>query len=127
MILGAEIGLTIFGLLALIRGKASTGKGGELTGWHARIIGLICMSVLPLAISIGILAGLVAMLQGVDIANVSGLYFVWVDILAIGLVLAFAWGLGKFFLKQSESAKAISELPALPGAIDPSNPYGRIS
>ena len=42
MILGAEIGLFIYGLYALFAGKYSLGKGRTLEGNKARFLGFLC-------------------------------------------------------------------------------------
>ena len=63
MILGAEIGLTIMGLIALCRGTLSVGKNKVVTGWRARLLGGIAMCTLPLALFIGIVYGIVQAVQ----------------------------------------------------------------
>ena len=58
MILGAEIGLLIYGIYSLATGKYSLNKGKVLTGGKARLLGILCMLPLPLAFIAGVLLGL---------------------------------------------------------------------
>ena len=58
MILGAEIGLLIYGIYSLATGKYSLSKGKVLTGGKARLLGVLCMLPLPLAFITGVLLGL---------------------------------------------------------------------
>ena len=58
MILGAEIGLLIYGIYSLATGKYSLSKGKVLTGGKARLLGVLCMLPLPLAFIAGVLLGL---------------------------------------------------------------------
>jgi hypothetical protein len=55
MILGAEIGLAIMGLLALIRGRMTVSKTKVVVGWPARLLGLLALTPLPLVLLIGII------------------------------------------------------------------------
>ena len=62
MLLGAEIGLFLFGLYALIGGSIPStrrGAGGPLavTGWRARVVGLIALSAIPLAVALLLAVG----------------------------------------------------------------------
>jgi hypothetical protein len=66
VILGAEIGLIIVGLLTLVRGKLNVGKGRELLGTRARILGAACLLPLPLSFALGLAFGIYLGLSGVD-------------------------------------------------------------
>lgn len=55
MILGAEIGLLIFGLWSLIRGKVTVFGGRAVYGMPARLLGLLAMTPIPLAFLVGTL------------------------------------------------------------------------
>jgi hypothetical protein len=57
MLLGMEIGLTLYGLYALIKGKFSMGKRGEVTGTQARIAGGIFLLTIPIIFFFGLLMG----------------------------------------------------------------------
>lgn len=50
MILGAEIGLAIWGLIALIRGRMVVSKTKVVIGVPARLLGLLALTPLPLAL-----------------------------------------------------------------------------
>src|SRR4051812_13151875 len=54
MILGLEIGLIIFGLIALFRGKLTISKTKVVEGLPARLLGLLALTPLPIAILVGI-------------------------------------------------------------------------
>jgi len=49
MVLFAEIGLFIYGIVAIIRGRFSAGKNKTLIGMPARVCGIVCLMPLPLA------------------------------------------------------------------------------
>ncbi len=57
MIIGAEIGLLIYGIIALIKGQFSMGKGKKVQGSSARVLGIICMLPIPLAAIAGFIIG----------------------------------------------------------------------
>lgn len=50
MILGMEIGLAIFGILALVRGKMTLSKNKVVVGAPARLLGLLALTPLPAAL-----------------------------------------------------------------------------
>ena len=54
MLIGAEIGMFIYGLVALFRGKFSAGADKTVTGGRARVLGVICMIPIPLALMAGV-------------------------------------------------------------------------
>ncbi len=55
MICGMEIGLAIFGILALVRGKMTLSKNKIVIGAPARLLGLVALAPLPLAFGAGVL------------------------------------------------------------------------
>lgn len=55
MILGMEIGLAIFGILALVRGKMTISKTKVVVGAPARLLGLFALTPLPLAFMAGVI------------------------------------------------------------------------
>ena len=73
MIIGAEIGLLIMGIIALCTGKMSMGGGKEVLGWKARLIGFIALLPFTLAFAIGFVGGFLAAANGVqfDAASVQ--------------------------------------------------------
>jgi len=68
MCLVAEIIMLLGGLYALVAGKIKLTRGADLTGWKARIVGLILISPLPLALLTGLFLSL---LIAVDILPAS--------------------------------------------------------
>jgi hypothetical protein len=50
MILGMEIGLAIFGLIALVKGKMTVSKNKVVVGVPARLLGLLALIPLPAAL-----------------------------------------------------------------------------
>jgi hypothetical protein len=58
MLLILEIGLSIYGLYALITGKFCLGKEGVATGTEARIAGVIFMLTVPIAFFVGLMFGI---------------------------------------------------------------------
>jgi hypothetical protein len=125
MILGAELGLTIYGLVALIRGQFSIGKGRVIKGWQARVLGAICLCMLPIAFAIGLVYGFVMVMNGVDITQQSGLSLVWIDLIAIAGVLIPVMILGPMFFRSQERGIVSTNTPNSTSQIDPNNPYGR--
>ena len=57
MILGAEIGLLVYGIIVLIRGRYNLGKGRTVTGSRARLLGAVCLAPIPLAMTAGFAIG----------------------------------------------------------------------
>lgn len=55
---GIAVGLTIFGLLGLIRGKMTISKTKVVVGVPARLLGLLAMTPIPLLLSVGVVIGL---------------------------------------------------------------------
>jgi len=55
MLMGAEIGLLVAGLYALVTGKLQLGKDKVVEGLSARLLGIVAMSALPIAFLTGIL------------------------------------------------------------------------
>ena len=63
---GLEIGLAIFGLIALIRGKMTLSKTKVVVGAPARLIGLLALAPLPIVFGFGIVFGIVKAAEGAD-------------------------------------------------------------
>lgn len=57
MILGLEIGLFVFGLMAVINGRMKFGENKVVEGLGARLLGLLAMAPLPLAFTVGFVYG----------------------------------------------------------------------
>ena len=58
MLIALEIAFTIFGLLAVIRGKMTLTKTRVVEGLPARLLGLVAMIEFPMALTAGIIYGL---------------------------------------------------------------------
>lgn len=57
MICGLEIGLAIFGLIALVRGKMTLTKNKIVVGIPARLLGLIALAPFPIFLLVGVAFG----------------------------------------------------------------------
>lgn len=103
MILGAEIALIIYGILAMFRGKFSIGKGRDVTGNKARLLGFICLIPLPLSFLFGLFIGLLSViLYGNSPTNIwlyTGIELI--ILLAVAVVVSV---LGKEFYQQQEQS-----------------------
>ena len=64
MVLGAEIGMIIFGIYALITGKLTLTKNRIVRGTAARLIAVIALLPLPLTLAIGLIVGFIAAGRG---------------------------------------------------------------
>jgi hypothetical protein len=53
MIFGAQIGLLIYGIIAMIRGQYGMGKGRKVIGSKARLPGAVCLVPIPLSMIAG--------------------------------------------------------------------------
>jgi hypothetical protein len=64
MLIGAEFAMICMGLYFLFTGKVGSRGGAAITGWKARIIGLMLILPIPLGVVGGILCGIVWVLTG---------------------------------------------------------------
>ncbi|HEY3788664.1 MAG TPA: hypothetical protein VGL71_07405 [Urbifossiella sp.] len=60
MILGIEIAMIIVGLVALIRGKMTITKSKVVEGLPARLLGLVALTPIPIALTVGVAFVLIA-------------------------------------------------------------------
>lgn len=80
MILGIEIGLTVYGLYALIAGKISL-RRSTITGAPARVAGGVFLMTIPLAFFYGMIF---SMLYGLGVFPYEAQNYFWlIDVLAI--------------------------------------------
>jgi hypothetical protein len=80
MILGIEIGLTVYGLYALIAGKVSL-RRGTITGAPARIAGVVFLMTIPIAFFYGMI---VSVLYGLGALPYEAQGYFWlIDVLAL--------------------------------------------
>ena len=123
MILGAEIGLLIYGIIALVKLKFSMGKLGYVTGWRAVVLSLICIALLPCILIVGVAIGIFAAIQGIELNTFS---LVWIDVVGLAIAITATTVLGRIFLAQqaTEAKDALANYPtSQPVAYDPNNPY----
>lgn len=100
MILGAELGLLIYGIYVLIKGQYSLGKGKKVFGTQARILGGVCLVPMPLSVIMGIVVALFysqALADGPFNRLVTGLEAGILICTVIVLVL-----LSKYFFRQQQ-------------------------
>ena len=103
MILGAEIGLLVYGIIVLIRGRYSLGKGKTVTGSRARLLGAVCMAPIPLAMTAGFVIGFLN--PDVEIAGqLEGLIAGIEVAIIIGTVIALVVMARTFFKKQQANS-----------------------
>jgi hypothetical protein len=102
MILGAEIGLFVYGIIALIRGQFSIGKAKTVYGADARILGAISLLPLPIAGAAGFSIGMLypqsapesqmnLVIAGIELAIFAGIVFV---VLMLG---------NRFYMRKAKS------------------------
>lgn len=83
MILGAEIGLLVYGIIVLILGRYSMGKGRIINGSRARLLGVVCLAPIPLSMTAGFVIGflnpeaqmagqLKGLITGIEVAIIIG-------------------------------------------------------
>ena len=102
MILGAEIGLLVYGIYTLITGKYSLGKGRFLEGGKARLLGGLCILPLPFAFGVGIILGVIFAIAGASIPMwMSTLLEIGILVVVIVLISV----LGKKYYNEQESAR----------------------
>jgi hypothetical protein len=109
MILGLEIGLLIFGLIALIRGKMTLTKTKVVEGVPARLLGLLALTPLPIAILVGI--GFVLVVapanpeKAAKIADDNKLTLALVEAGIVIFITVLVFGIGAAIGKNPEEAR----------------------
>jgi hypothetical protein len=100
MILGAELGLLIYGIYVLIKGQYSLGKGKKVIGRRARILGAVCLIPIPLSMIMGFVIGFLyseavagGQLKGVMAGLEAGILICTVIVLVV---------LSKYFFNQQQ-------------------------
>jgi hypothetical protein len=104
MILGAEIGLLVYGIIVLIRGRYSLGKGKTVSGSRARLLGAVCLAPIPLAMAAGFVIGFLnpeAQLAGQLKGLIAGIEIAIIVGTVVALVL-----MAKTFFKQQAGEMA---------------------
>ena len=104
MIFGAEIGLLVYGLIVLIRGRYNLGKGKTVTGSSARLLGAVCLAPIPLAMAAGFVIGFLNP-KGQMAGQLEGLVACIELAILIGTVVVLML-MAKTFFKQQQSNSA---------------------
>ena len=115
MLIGAEVALLVLGLYALFTGKLLLRSKPPVTGWRARIIGIIYLLPIPLAFIAGILITIVWVFSRHDQKDRALFWYVTgteAGILVVCVVIASL--LQRIFQKQVRAELADEELNAPP-------------
>lgn len=101
MILGAEIGLLIYGLYVLVTGKYLLGKGRQIIGGKARFLGALCLLPIPTSFFASLILGFVYALLTDEIPNP------WlgtvIELIILVLYVIVIYFLGKNFYNQQDA------------------------
>jgi hypothetical protein len=95
MILGAEIGLMVMGIIALVKGKLTLTKNRVVHGTPARLLAILTFLPMPLAFASGVTYGVYLVAQGREVTEDSVRYTmigVEVGILVLCIVALYAIG-----------------------------------
>lgn len=104
MLIIVELVLLVLGIMAIIKKKWSLGKGREVIGGQAQILGAIACSVLPLAFGVGFIAGIILVASGgKDFPIWLGAVLELGVLLVVGIALTI---LGNKFYKAQEALRA---------------------
>jgi hypothetical protein len=98
MIFGAQMGLLIYGIIAMIRGQYSMGKGKKVIGSKARLLGSVCLAPMVLSMIVGMVVGFLnpdAVVSGELKGLIAGIEIAILICTGIALML-----LSKTFYKQ---------------------------
>lgn len=93
--IGAGIGMLIFGIIALIRGKFTLSKNKVVMGTPARLLGVLAMTPIPLMLGAGVVIGLVSMPQNVEkFQKDNQALFAGVEIGILVVIAGLVFGIG---------------------------------
>ena len=102
MLIGAEIGLLLYGIYVLITGKYALGRRGFIYGTPARILGLLCLLPLPAAIGLGFIAGILAASGIVEDITILSLVL---ESSMLFIIIVLTSTLSKRFYRQQQAQK----------------------
>jgi hypothetical protein len=107
MIVGAELGLLLYGIFVLIKGQYSMGKGRKVTGRQARLLGGICLVPMPLSLIAGFVIGFVneAISASLTASQIKSLTIGIEVAILIAVVIVLTY-FAKSFFKQQQAAIA---------------------
>ena len=95
MILGAEIGLFVMGVIALVKGKLTLSKTRVVYGTPARLLAIIAFLPLPLAFSAGVVYGVILAAQGREVTIDSvGPTMIGIEVAILVACIAAMYGIG---------------------------------
>lgn len=95
MILGAEIGLFVMGIIALVKGKLTLSKTRVVYGTPARLLAIIAFLPIPLAFAAGMVYGVVLAAQGREVTpDAVGLTLVGIEVAILVLCVVAMYGIG---------------------------------
>lgn len=123
-----EVGMFVFGIVTLVKGRFQLNRTKVVVGAPAYAIGAILVSVLPVVFVIGAIVGVAAVMQtGQPIAANERFRYAWIDASVVGLALLATMGIA--FANAKEPKRKSSPTPFGPsmppptGPLDPNNPY----
>jgi formate-dependent nitrite reductase membrane component NrfD len=114
-----EIGMLIFGIIALVRGHFLLTRVKEVRGWPARVIGIFLILPLPLSLSIGmtLVASVVATGEDPDVQKVQSTIRI-IEVVIVALCFCLAIAVGLFFYQPVRKTPSKSEDRAIPTDYD---------
>ena len=106
MILGIEIAMIVMGIIAIFKGKLTISKTKVVTGWPARLLGLVCLAPLPI-VFLGAAIWAIVLNVNNDTAEVQVPATSSLVGLEIGTVIfcgAIAFGVGSLIARPQEAS-----------------------
>ncbi|QDU54151.1 hypothetical protein [Aeoliella mucimassa] len=127
-----QLAVFIYGIVVLFRGKFALGGGREVVGTRARILGVLCVCVLPFAFCIGLAIGLLALSGVIDMPD--QMVMVAMDLGVVIGTIVLVYVLGNTFYKRQAQEELEAADPYSPqtssstrgpsySVPDPNNPY----
>lgn len=117
----------IYGIVVLFRGAFPLGGGKVVIGTRARILGLLCVCILPLAFVIGLTIGIMAAMGAFEMPDQFIMLGLDVGLLIVSLILIMV--LGHSFYRRQQVEEAMIDPASTPDrnqfytVTDPNNPY----
>ncbi len=114
LLLGAEIGLLIFGIYALVRGRLKVTNNRIVRGVAARLLGIVAMLPVPLALLIGFVMGMEAAARGRPMDDAFKLSLTLIELGLVAGCGLFVFTVGFFLGGSSEEERASRSSYAVP-------------
>lgn len=123
-----EVGMFVFGIVTLVKGRFQLNRTKVVVGAPAYAIGAILVSVLPVVFLGGVLVGVAAVMKtGQPINANQRLDYVWIDVGAVGLALLATMVIAFATAKEPKRKASVATFgsPIVPpvNPADPNNPY----